>query len=145
MKQPKSKHNPITRITSDENFASLQEELLKFLSKRKNIEQRDYILSLAFDDILDNEELTHMDIFQGFIASMLMIFQVSLDHQIYEVCSLVRPVVEKEHKLMLKNIKAIDDSQYKDELELELIFSMDYFEVTIQQILNNTTNGKEQN
>ena len=140
MKTQNNKQNPITRLTSNENFVELQEQLLLFLSKRKNLDQRDYILSLGFDDVLDNDELSGMDVFQAFVAVMLMIHQIALVNQVYEICSLVRPVVEKEERLIRKNIKMIDDQEYKDELELELYFSMEYFEATVQQILNANTN-----
>ena len=124
------------KLTTNEDFVELNEQLQLFLSKRNNLIQRDYILSLGFDDIIDNQDLTKMDIFQAFIAVMLMVHKVALDYQVYEICMLTREVVEKEKRFIERTIKLTSDEILKEHLELELHYSLDYFDVSLQNIVN---------
>lgn len=111
--------------------------LQNFISKKNNLEEYKYFIRLFDMDILENEELDFMDLFQIFAAIILSIFDVCLQDEEYEVCGLTKKCLEKECKNLNKLIRGIDDEERKELLLDELFFTEEYIQNSIINITNN--------
>jgi len=114
-----------------ENFENIIDLFNKFLKKRKNIEERNEILELLFDiDLFKEENFDVVDIFQAFIAVVVHLHNLSLMYEIYELCALSTPVVQKEARTLKRLIKQFyhgDPELIKMKNE-ELTYTLEYFE-----------------